>query len=241
MSDSQHPARLLWERHHPVEYPDGLEAVPEPIPGRAFFPGGLGLYSAEAGKPLPDFPMNGVMVLGHDFDTRANYETAHGHGRELEGNKTWQNLVPLLKDAGIPLGRCFFTNLYMGLRTKGKSTDPNPGAEVSEFREHCKGFLLDQLATQRPRLVLVLGLNVPPVVGEMSAQLASWIAVRNYKQLDGMLHGAAGPIVRGVAFRGLDGFSTTVVALIHPSYRPANLRHRAAGLELKMLREAWPA
>jgi hypothetical protein len=54
---------------------------------------------------------------------------------------------------------------------------------------------------------------------------------------------AAGPVRSDVTFSGIDGFRTTVVALIHPSHRHANLRYRrykgtqGAEAELRMLRD----
>jgi hypothetical protein len=53
-----------------------------------------------------------------------------------------------------------------------------------------------------------------------------------------------GPLQRAVSFVGLPGFRTTVVALTHPCFRHASVRHRrfdgatGADAELKMLMAA---
>jgi hypothetical protein len=233
-----HAAQQLWERHHPISgYPAGVEAVPEPIPGLAFFPGGYGLWGSERGQALPSFPVGGVMVLGHDFHSRAGYDTSRKLGGEPKTMPTWRNLLALLCDAGIAPERCFFTNLYMGLRSGAGATGPFPGATSAEFVAHCRGFLLEQLRAQRPALILTLGIHVPPVIAPMSPQLAPWTKGKGIKHLD-----AVGAIREGVTFRDILGYSATVVALIHPSLRHASLRHRRYGTivgpqaELAMLR-----
>jgi hypothetical protein len=234
-----HPAQDLWNRHHPPQgYPDGVVEVPEAISGLAFFPGGYGLYGAQKGRALPEFPKGGIMVLGHDFHSKAGYDESRCRGGERVEMPTWRNLLELFDAVGVPLGRCFFTNLYMGLRQGTATTGRFPGARDAAFVMHCKAFLLEQIRAQRPTLVLTLGVNVPPVLGALSPELASWARKRGLKHLD-----AAGPVKKGVTFTGVDDFRTTVVALIHPCMRHGSLRHRRYGgkegadAELAMLRE----
>jgi uracil-DNA glycosylase len=226
------PAEALWARHHPLAgYPKGVVAVPEPIRGLAFFPGGFGLWGSVASQPLAPFPRAGVMILGHDFHSEAGYQKSRRLGGEPLTLPTWRNLVALLAAASIAPERCFFTNLYMGLRDGRKTTGRFPGASNPDFVQHCKSFLLEQLRTQVPALIVTLGTQVPPVLGALSPELAHWTAGTGLKHLDGV-----GPVQKDVHFRGVDGFETTVVALIHPSMRHASLRHRrykeAAGNEL---------
>lgn len=69
-----HEAERLWNELSNVEpYPEGVLAVPEPIIGTAFFPGGFGLWNPVATKPLPPMPKGGVMVLGQDFHSEHGY------------------------------------------------------------------------------------------------------------------------------------------------------------------------
>jgi hypothetical protein len=237
---NKHPAIQLWSAHHPQNgYPDGVEPVPEPIPGLAFFPGGWGLWGAKPNVALPPMPVGGIMVLGHDFHSRSGYDESFRLGGERMTLPTWRNLLALLDEAGIPRDTCFFTNLYMGLRTGNQTTGIFPGASDLQFRRHCQDFLLVQLGIQRPRLVITLGIQVPPVVGELSDQLAPWATKAGIRHID-----RVGALRTGVEFRALSGFSTTVVALLHPSLRHASLRHRhygdlvGADAELALLRDA---
>lgn len=232
-----HPAKALWAIHHPpAGYPEGVLPVPEPIPGRAFFPGGYGQWMEDGEAKLADFPAGGIMILGHDFHSVTGYEKSRCLGYEPLTQKTWGNLRKLLDAAGLPLHRCFFTNLYMGLRV-GSATGVFPGAGDEAFVRHCKSFLLHQIAVQRPTLLLTLGIHVPVAIGGLSPELKPWAEGRGLKHLD-----TVGPVRTGVSFLGVEGFATTTVALIHPSLRHASLRHRrfegaiGAEAELAMLR-----
>ena len=235
MSSHMHPSKILWRQHHPPRgYPSGVVAVPQPIPGLAFFPGGYGLWGAVGGQPLPSFPVGGVMVLGHDFHSEEGYGASYRAGGEPLTLPTWNNLTKLFAAVGMPVERCFFTNLYMGLREGSATTCPFPGAKDPAFVSHCAEFLLQQLRVQRPSLVVTLGIQVPPVVGTLSPELADWAEGKGLKHLD-----AVGPVRRNVTLRGLDAYRTTVIALIHPSLRHASLRHRryedAVGQEAELL------
>src|SRR5690349_18686141 len=98
-------------------YPIGVVPVPGRIAGTAFFPGGAGLWDAQVGKRLPRFPLGGVMVLGHDFDSVRSFNKSYAAGTEVERlgdgryrtGATWRNLLPVLKGAGIAFDDCFFT------------------------------------------------------------------------------------------------------------------------------------
>ena len=219
---TEHPVVSLWRRHATLDsYPAGVLAVPSAIVGRSFFPGGYGLWAAEADKPLPDFPVGGIMILGHDFHSEVGYRASLARGREDSSQPTWRNLVSVLQRAGVELERCFFTNYYMGLREGKGTTGPFPGAKDSRFVNHCRSFLLDQIQTQRPELILTLGINTPEGIAALSPDLAEWGHKRGLKHLD-----AVGALQRNVRFPGIPGFATTVVALTHPSLRHASVRHR---------------
>lgn len=233
-----HPVKALWERHQPSEYPTGVEPVPQRIPGLAFFPGGAGLWAVEAERPLPPFPVGGVMVLGHDFHSRKGYDKSFGNGAESKSMPTWRNLVPVLEAGGVSLESCFFTNFYMGLRSGTKTTGKFPGAGDPPFVAHCERFFLRQLDAQRPALIITLGVHVPKAISGLSEELGDWSAVTNLKELD------ARPVRSGVTFRGMPSYQTTIVALTHPSQRGLNVRRRrycgiaGADAEVAMLRQA---
>jgi hypothetical protein len=234
------PAEALWHRHHPATgYPSGVLPVPKPIPGIAFFPGGYGLWRPEPADSLPPFPVGGTMILGHDFHSYSGYETSLGNGREAATQPTWRNLLALLRRVEIEPERCFFTNVFLGLREGEGTTGPFPGAKDQVFVAHCHRFLLHQLSVQKPSLILCLGINVPWHLGLLSEQLADWRLRRGLKHLD-----ASGPVRFGVTFDGMENIRSTVVALTHPSLRSASVRFRryrdAAGdaAERAMLRDA---
>lgn len=234
-----HPAEDLWRRHHPAcGYPLGVLAVPEPIPGVAFFPGGYGLWRRDVTQPLPAFPVGGIMVLGHDFHSEAGYRESLTRQHEADSQPTWRNLREVLTAATIQFEDCFFTNVYMGLRAGDATTGVFPGATDQAFVDHCTRFLAEQIATQQPRLILTLGVHVPPILARLSPELVDWQLGRGIKYLD-----KVGPIRKAVAFNAEPTVTSTVVALIHPSLRHASLRHRSfAGLtghaaELAMLRD----
>lgn len=235
-----HLAEQLWAEHAPPEgYPAGVVPVPEPIPGTSFFPGGHGLYDAAEGRPLPPFPVGGVMVLAHDFHAETGYRESLALRRERATLPTWRNLVPLLREAGVDLGRCFFTNAYMGLRAGSASVGVFPGARDAGFVAHCRRFLLRQLAVQRPALVLTLGVYAPRVLAPLSPDLSDWAGAGGFKPLD-----VAGPVRAGATFPGAPGVEATVVALTHPCLWHAAVRHRRYGgeaggaAERRMLRDA---
>ena len=239
MKEEVHPAKGLWAVHHPPEgYPSGIIPVPEPIKGRAFFPGGYGLWMDKEETKLPTFPVGGVMVLGHDFHSVSGYQTSWRLGYESLDMPTWKHLRRLLDTAGLPLKRCFFTNLYMGLR-KGAATGKFPGANDPIFVRHCEAFLQHQIDIQRPSLLLTLGKYVPTVLGRLSPDLGSWAACRTFEQFD-----AIGAVRNCVRFNNVENFTTTVIVLTHPSLRPVNVPRRNFGglqgdeAEVTMLRRA---
>jgi hypothetical protein len=144
-------------------WPKGVAAVPEPIQGTAFFPGGYGLWQ-EGSTTMGAFPTDGVMIVGQDFNSLAAYERARIKGSEIGTSTTWRNLIPILAEAGVPAETCFFTNVYMGLRDGGKETGRFPGSRDHDFVARCSRFFDRQLAVSRPKLILVLGWSLCGIV-----------------------------------------------------------------------------
>jgi len=201
--------------------------VPEAIVGTAFFPGGYDLWNPAGTLPLPKFPVGKIMVLGHDFHSEAGYEESRARGSERLSQPTWKNLIDVLTRASIGLEECFFTNVYMGLRKGDKTTGPFPGATDDRFVQHCRTLLLKQIATQRPSLIITLGVNAPVMLASLSNDLPSRRIGLGLKYLND-----SNAVVSKVTFLDLPNFLTTTVALIHPCLRGPNLRHRRyRGLE----------
>ena len=129
----------------------------------------------------------------------------------------------------------------MGLRITGKVTGQSPGAADPEFVKRCESFFLEkQIAVQKPRLILALGKYSIKFIAQLSPDLAEWKKCKTFPQLD---DSDLGPLVKKVRFNGSK--PTTVVALLHPSTRHGNARHRGSykgqsgiDAELKMLKRA---
>lgn len=237
-----HPALLLWAEHAPsAGYPTGVIPVDEAIQGTAFFPGGYGLWKSSPGT-LPDFPIGGTMILGHDFHSEVGYRASLKRGAESESQPTWRNLLALLTEADIAPSECFFTNVFMGLRAGSATTGTFPGAADAIFVAHCRRFLLRQIEMQRPTLILTLGVHAPRMLAPLSTDLAPWAEGKGLRHLD-----RVGPVRFDVRFSDLPTFRTTVVALVHPSLRPASVRYRRYGTatgadaELLMIRDGRAA
>ena len=248
IDQTQHPIESLFAAMETVApYPDGVIPVPGRIPGIAFFPGGAGLWDVRPGTPLPPMPMGGVMVLGHDFHSETGFRASMDQGTEVphvarKGYRTaptWITLRKLFAEVNVPLTRCFFTNVYMGLRKGSGTTGRFPGSRDVEFVERCRAFLLRQLAAQQPTLVLTLGSWVPAFVAPLAPKLAAWRGARTMKDID-----CINPLMMGVAFEDSSLPPCTVLALTHPSLRGPNVGRRQYGslnghaAEIAMLRQA---
>lgn len=236
--NAQHPIEHLFKRLAAFHYPQGVVGIPERIPGTAFFPGGSGLWRGRPGEPLPPMPIEKVMVLGNYFDSEDGYRRSLQRGDELY-TPTWKNLVTLLESVGIRREDCFFTNIYMGLSIGDSNTGPSPGAKNPEFRRRCESLLAEQIAAQKPRLILTLGRFVPKFIAALSPGLAAWRRCASLSGLDD-----TGPLKQGVQFGGAMDRATVVVALVHTSLRKANVWRRryqewtGNDAELAMLKKA---
>ncbi len=90
-----------------------VRPIPGRIQGMAFFPGGSGLDLRD--PAVAEFPVGGVMILGHNFDSEAGFQASFQRGHEVVTKGTWGALLELLLQADIPSKQCFFTNAFMGL------------------------------------------------------------------------------------------------------------------------------
>ena len=236
----KHPVHELFSKLRSVgPYPPGVTAVPHQIQGTSFFPGGTGLWFPET-RRIPELPVGGVMVLGHDFHSVAGYEWSRKNEAENLQSPTWRHLLPLLCRTSIPRERCFFTNVYMGLRTGKATTGPFPGAASPEFVKRCQKFFLVQIAAQQPSLILALGGHVPLFLAPLSAQLAPWAACKGFRERDS----GNVALVSGVTFSASKVRPCVVVSLVHPSFRPSNVHRRSwctltgDAAEIALLKEA---
>lgn len=222
-------------------YPDGVVAVPKAIPGLAFFPGGSGIWQGADGSSSADIPQNGVMVLGHNFDSLSGFNKSLRNGTENRKGSTWRPLIALLERAKVDLHRCFFTNFFMGLIAEGSSVGKFPGANDPQFVQMCRSFLVQQIGIQKPGYILILGIHVPPLIASMSPELAPWSGITSLVDLDRKNIA----LVPRAYFRDAD-HACPVVVLTHPCNRHLNVARRRYGVfhgdeaEVQMISEASP-
>jgi hypothetical protein len=178
-------------------------------------------------------PTNGVMVLRHDFHSKAAFEKSLSKGGEVHIDAagiasstvpSWTNLFRMLCEFGIPARRCFFTNVYMGLRTAEKTTGRFPGSKDVPFVDRCRVFFYRQLEAQEPRLILALGVWVPRFLAPLSGELADWELINSFQGID-----EAKPVRHAVRFKTDAVPPCSVVCLTHPSLRGPNVRRRSYG------------
>jgi uracil-DNA glycosylase len=216
MAKHQDGIEQLWREMHAAvsPFPPGVAEVPQPIKGTAFFPGGLGLWLHENAS-RGDFPTGQIMVVGQDFNSVKAYKEAVLAGTEVGSSATWRALQKLLCASDISFNRCFFTNLYMGLRKEGPETGKFPGAHDEPFVQRCMAFFVRQLEVVQPKLILTLGLEPIQVLAK------HLLHVTAPKSLTSCVD-----IYRSVS---LPHGRVTVVALTHPSFYHANVWRRRYG------------
>jgi hypothetical protein len=227
-------ARMLWNEMGSAvaPFPPGVAAIPEPIGGTAFFPGGLGLWMEELDRDC-HFPIGSCMVVGQDFNTVSAYERARQRRSEVGVSKTWQVLRRLLMSFSIRPDRCFYTNAYMGLRKAGKETGRFCGARDNDFVNRCAIFFSRQLAVVRPRLILMLGMEPLRMLGPRLFRIKAPPTLM-----------ACDSFYPRVCFGNGDA---AMVVLTHPSFYYANVRHRrylrlvGADAEAAMVSDAMSA
>jgi hypothetical protein len=140
-----------------IRYPAGVKPTPssteELLPGFSPFPFGWGLL--RSGDEWPDsFPDDPHLVVLHNWGNEEMLKAARRSGGE-ERAVWWKNrLRPILKERGLNLKRCFFSNALMGLKPGGRSGDM---PFDRDYREDCRKFLLFQLEEVNPSSVIHCG------------------------------------------------------------------------------------
>ena len=220
--EEAHPVEYFWsllDHLEPHDYPDGVEPVPERITGTAFFSAGAGLVRRR-GEPLPPFPFDGLMLVGHNLDAVGPYlqrlATGRDHGDpDRPSMPTWRRLYALLDLAGIERESIYCTNAYGGLKAGDDPTGKYAGSRDASFRSWCEAFLDEQIRVMRPRLVVALGALTQKELG-------------------------FGPGEYGVLERG--GVRFRALGLVHPSH-PGYYRRQGQGRVIEeqaaLLSSAW--
>ncbi|KNZ33732.1 MAG: hypothetical protein AD742_04725 [Methylibium sp. NZG] len=162
------------------------------------------------------------MVLGHDFHSVAGYEWSRAHQAENLDATTWLHLRNFLNQVSIPFENCFFTNIYMGPREGTAVIGRFPGANDPLFVRRCQQFFLQQIVTQRPRLILALGSHVPPLLAPLSHQLEPWASQSSFPSRDAN----ETSLRENVKFNAVNVLPCVVASIVHPCMRNSNVRHR---------------
>jgi hypothetical protein len=139
-------------------YPAGMSCFPFRLTGQGFFPGGDGLWrgDAELAQASPGLvAVGGIMFLGNDFGTCKSYEKLRKKG--FENPLTWKHVKQRVVRADLPSSITFFTNAVMGLRDQGTALDKKDWDRVPRFKAFCHEFLVYQIETLQPRLIVVMG------------------------------------------------------------------------------------
>jgi len=199
-------------------YPSTMKAVHCEITGRGFFPGARGL-SIDGDKTLSNKP---IMILGQDFGAIADFDLSKERSFENPTALTWRNLSEMLKQFEISEEECFFTNTFMGVRTTGSAMGRCPGYNHFLFLNDCRNFLIKQISTQRPRIIIALGLQLLEAISEVSESLNPLKEIKSFKKLDEK--GFA--IFNSVEFKGVPNFKSNIVFITHPTYHHLNVKHR---------------
>ena len=124
------------------------------------FPGGNGVQHG-----VKELPTDYAMVLMHDFDVLDRYNEAVDVGYSKGQDVTATAIVTLLRQGGVDPRRCFYTNRFMGLRHAENQYGSNPGRRYKPFVKLSDEMLSMTLDTIRPRVVFMLGRNVPDSLG----------------------------------------------------------------------------
>ena len=188
------------------------------------FPGGPGVQGSR-------FPHRGIMILMQDFDVESTYLRAVERGYTASEDKTTIGATELLREAGVDLNDCYFTNRFVGVRDAESQYGANPGWCSPKSPKQYKPYvtmsdeiLKMQLFEQTPKLVLMYGTHVPRSLGFENL----WSSK--------LLEGAS-----------ILGHVATVAALVHPSFRPINIGkvkygdRVGHGAEITLVRDAMRA
>jgi hypothetical protein len=230
MKRDELPEILFKKMKEVGSYPNGIKEVENMLDKTAFFPGGKGLWLEDNSKDFPN-----ILVLGQDFSTVKVYDyMMKGRKADLD-SQTWKNLIKLFNEVNLDLNKCYFSNVFMGLRDSNKMTGKFPGFKDKDFVDRNLEFLLFQIEIIKPNLVITLGKYAAEMIANVAETgLDSW---KNF----GALRTPNIGLKSNVSF---NKHSCICVALEHTSFRHVNVKRRVYKnyngheAEVKMLKDA---
>ncbi len=193
--------------------PENVKRVEKMVETTAFFPGGKGLWLEEDQENIfPD-----ILVLGQDFSHVEYYnEVASGKKKDFK-ETTFRNMIKLFKEAEIDLNRCFFSNVFTGLRVSDSMTGDFPGIKCKTYVEESIKFLLFQIETIKPKVIITLGKNPADILSKLDSKELE--IFKNGEVLKTKDEGLKLNV-------NINGHKCNVVALEHPSMRHLNIKRR---------------
>jgi Uracil DNA glycosylase superfamily len=212
----------------------GISPARGGLSGPAFFPEGLGLQNPTTHAAWPE-----LMAIGHNFGCEDYRKEIDSASRE-DNKPTWRNLRNLLSNAGVAVESCYMTNWFVGLQPVSSQVGNFLLRPEPRYEAECRHLLLKQIGGLRPRTILLLGLDVVSRAHEIMPSLKIWAGARMWASVD---KSSIGPVAFNVEVSGT-GARANVVALLHPSFSPANQRHRRSAAfvgakpEVEMIRRA---
>ena len=195
------------------------------LPGPAFFPEGLGL--SEPIHRENDTPT--IVAIGHNFGCEAYRTEIDPAGRE-DDKATWRNLDSLLLGAGLEPVICYRTNWFIGLLPGNTQTGVFLHGSDPNYERVCLSLLSKQLEFFQPSAILLLGFDVVRRAYQLAPALDPWRNSKNWKQVD---CSSIGHSPRNVHIPEAK-LKTNIVALLHPSFAPANQGRRMKNMPVPM-------
>jgi hypothetical protein len=152
--------RLSDALRNQIAYPEQMSYVETGILGQGFYPGCRGFSPQKS-------PIGGLMLLGRDFGTKSYYERLVGLPPRDEDSKTWERTceiylpqAPAISLDDLPV---WCTNYLMGVRKEEPSTGNVKNRILPDewltYEDSCWKFLQKQVLLQRPRLIVIFGMN----------------------------------------------------------------------------------
>jgi ribosomal-protein-alanine N-acetyltransferase len=213
MKRQELPEALFSKISIVAPYPDNVKPIEKMLNMTAFFPGGRGLWAEEYSDEFPS-----ILILGQDFSTVDEYKAMSNNNKNDLQCATWRNLIKLFYEANINLTKCFYSNVFMGLRDGvTKNTGEFPGFKDKDFVNRNLKFLEIQIDTLKPKLIITLG----RYAAEMLSRLADY-GLENWTNFRALIDENIG-FSDNTSF---NGHKCKCVALSHTSLRHLNVGRR---------------
>jgi len=189
-------------------YPASIKRIAGEYALHAFFPGGRGLIddadSVIAGKK--------IMVVAEQFHPNQGFLRELSPVRpRMKTTPFWDKVLHLLMDSDIDPLHCFFTNLVLGIRIPDKKPVKATSFVARMFNEHCKAVFRKELEMQKPKLILVLGMEAGLFLSTFHPKLRFWAKLRNFEKIDQL--GLA--LMENIQMT--DQVTTTLILIVNPS------------------------